>query len=631
MTRDTAFAAVAGVIVAAYLLLAWPGTHGPFVFDDFPNLAPLAKFGTIDTWRELGQYLSESRFFPGRPLAMLSFLPQQAHWPDDPAAFKAVNLALHALNAVLLGWLLLRVTRAWAGAEASRWIAVVAALAWLIHPMQLTTVFLVVQRMTLLSTLFMLLGLLAYVHGATSPQRSTRVRAAWMGVGIGAGTLLALLCKENGILLPLYALALDATLLREPVQAMPVPLRRWRALLLYPALAALAAFLLWHLPHWNDPLPGRDFTVHERLLTQPRVLLTYLGDTLLPRYAHYGVFHDDFVVSRGLLSPWTTAAALAALLGALALAVVQRRSRPLLSFAIFWYLGGHLLEAGPLSLEIYFEHRNYLPIAGPIFAVVAAIARLPEGGARPLLRFLGGAWMGYCLLAVALYAQVWAKPDKLAFFWADAHPTSIRAQTLYAQSLYEHGLLEPARDVIEALAVARPDEPGPATTMLYIDCALGRATAADVSALAARLRTARWARDAFEGLGSLRELAVRGTCEALDDRAWLGLTDALLANPAYNEPVAGGTLHYQRHELAVARGQLDRAIAELDATARFDPDPEVVRLQARYLAEAGLREQAIGLLEAYDGSHRPLLRRWLVDDVAIDRELAQQLRKHGAQ
>src|SRR5689334_5558263 len=264
---------LAVAVAVVFFLLAWPGVHGPFVFDDFPNLGALSKVGQIDSWQRLGAYLSESRFFPGRPLAMLSFLAQRGAWPDDPMPFKVANLVLHGLNALAffaLAWMLAR--RVPGVGERARTVAALAATAWLVAPMQLTTVFLVVQRMTLLSTLFVFLGLLAYLRGTTAPHLSGRARAVWMGLGIGVGTALAVLCKENGALLPLLAWVLDATLLRAHIEALPAPLKRWRQVLLFPAIAAIVVFLLWHTLDWNRPLVGRDFTVHERLLTEPRVL-----------------------------------------------------------------------------------------------------------------------------------------------------------------------------------------------------------------------------------------------------------------------------------------------------------------------------------------------------------------------
>ena len=63
--------------------------------------------------------------------------------------FKVVNLGLHFLNAGLL-FLLLRTVSRELWPERARtldWVAAVAALAWLIQPMQLSAVLLVIQRM----------------------------------------------------------------------------------------------------------------------------------------------------------------------------------------------------------------------------------------------------------------------------------------------------------------------------------------------------------------------------------------------------------------------------------------------------------------------------------------------------
>ena len=53
-----------------------------------------------------------------------------------------------------------------------------------------------------------LLGLLAYAHGRLRFAHSPRAGMAWMFAGLIGGTLLAIACKANGILLPLLASAL---------------------------------------------------------------------------------------------------------------------------------------------------------------------------------------------------------------------------------------------------------------------------------------------------------------------------------------------------------------------------------------------------------------------------------------
>ena len=61
-------------------------------------------------------------------------------------------------------------------------------------------------------------------------------RGAWMIVGIGVAGLVAVLCKENGALLPMYAWIIDAILLRGRASTLPPTLRALRALLLFTPL-----------------------------------------------------------------------------------------------------------------------------------------------------------------------------------------------------------------------------------------------------------------------------------------------------------------------------------------------------------------------------------------------------------
>ncbi len=625
-----------GVLATAfvYLYLVWPAVHGPFIFDDFPNLSALAKNGLIDSWSKLGIYLSEARSFPGRPLAMLSFVPQQASWPDNPMPFKVINLALHFLNAGLLFLLLRTVSRAmWPGRErALDWVAAVAALAWLIQPMQLSAVLLVIQRMTLLSTFFTLIGLLAYCRGLLAHTASPTRRALWMGGGVLLGTVLATLCKETGLLLPFYAWAIDATLLRNQREALPRMLSGLRKLLLWPPIIFVLAFLLWNARALNAPIATRDFTLAERLLTEGRVLFDYLVNIAIPAYGKYSVYHDDFVASRGLLDPWTTLPALLGVLLFVVIAAIARRRWPLLAFAILWFGLGHILESGPIALELYFEHRNYLPMAGPLFAIFAGLAMMAPGRLKIAAGLLAGVWMMACLLASTLVANVWSDPARLAYFNATSHPASIRAQGDYAEQLYKAGKIEQARSVMAAVAQRHPQDAGITLGVMFLDCsngALGKKAVADTTE---KLRRSAWSRLTFEGLDQLRVLASSKTCPvALDETAWLAMSDALLTNPAFrSDPIAMGTLHYQRHSLAVSRGDLATALSELDLVASHDPDPEIPRLKAKYLMDAGLADAAIDVLEHYDPTKRPLLRRLLVDDVQLNQQNISAIRARAA-
>lgn len=622
------------VVLAACCVLYWPSLHGPFLFDDFPNLAALASVDHISSWRDLGIYLSQPRGFPGRPLAMLSFLLQKASWPDHPFPFKLVNLGIHLVCGLLVFRLVLLVGRAWKP-DAEAWRAKLAALlataAWLLNPIQLSGVTLVVQRMTLLMALFLLLGLLAYLQGLLRENATPARRGAWMLLGLWVCMGLGFLSKENGILLPLYALVLDATVLRRYVDRLPRGLLWWRRLLIWPVVAFVLIFLIhegWKMWGYSGT---RDFTDGQRLLTEPRILWDYIGRIFLPRFGVYGLYHDGYVVSRTLLSPWTTLPALLGVMIAGIAGLALRKRWPLLSLALLWYLGGQLLESSSVMLELYFEHRNYTPSIGLFMAAAIAIAGIGDTGRRKLVLLASGVWIAACCITTGLSARVYQSADRLALAWAAQQPTSVRAQTMLANQLYLRGQIAPATEVVEKAQQFHPADTGLAEMHLYFDCLAGKATNDAVGALRQLFEHAPYSAGGWSTMQQLRLLAQSGRCPTLDPAAWKTLAHAMLSNPAYSRHgISAGFLHYQLSELAVAQGDLGAAITQLRDAYRNDPDAEIPRLEAKYLASAGLYDEAIDTLQHTDYSRLPLLRRLLVNDRAINAEAISALRAQQA-
>ncbi len=436
------------------LLIYWPGLQGDFFFDDKAHivkneLVTITSLGPADLWR--AWHSSPFEFPHSRPLAMLSFGVNHALSGMSPFAFKATNLLLHVLIGLVVfttarrtGALFLAlegrpVAKAWGWA----WLA--TAL-WLLHPMNVSTVLYTVQRMTQLSALLVLLGLLVYVIGR---QRLTDGnRSGWLWVGVSplfAG--LGLLAKENAILLPVLLLVTEWTLFR------------WRGLsaatarglklffllvAVIPAVGVLA-YVAFNPGVVTSGYSTRPFSPGERLLTEARVLWFYVRLLAVPDIASLGFYHDDIAISRGLLTPWTTLPAVAALIGAALGAVLLRRRLPLLAFAVLFFLAGHALESTVLPLELAFEHRNYLPYFGPILA----LAFLPTAvtTAASTRRILWVAAAGTLLVfagVTATRSQHWSATARLAAAEVRHHPLSTRANFQYAQ-IAMTGLEDPAR------------------------------------------------------------------------------------------------------------------------------------------------------------------------------------------
>lgn len=105
---------------------------------------------------------------------------------------------------------------------------------------------------------------------------------------------------------------------------------------------------------------NRSFTMMERLLTEPRVLLFYLSQMLLPIPARFTLIHD-IQLSTSLWQPWTTLPAILFWIGWAWLGVFLAHKRPFVAFAMLFFLINHVVESSFLPLELIYEHRNYLP------------------------------------------------------------------------------------------------------------------------------------------------------------------------------------------------------------------------------------------------------------------------------
>jgi tetratricopeptide (TPR) repeat protein len=425
------------------VLVYWPGLGGSFQFDDNSHIVKnltvaIESLAPGDLWR--AWHASALPFPHSRPLAMVSFGINHAFSGMDPFAFKATNLVLHILigltvffTARRLGSLFLSLegkppAQAWA------WGWLTAAL-WLLHPINLSTVLYVVQRMTQISALCVVLGLLTYAIGRE--RLVERKHSGWWW--IGASSVFAgvgLLAKENALLLPILLLVTEWTLFRwrglTPATARILKLM-FLAVVVVPTLLLLV-YLLINPGIVTSGYATRPFSLEERLLTESRVLWLYLRMLVAPDITLLGLYHDDIAFSRSLVSPWTTLPAVAGLLGIALGAMLLRNRRPIFAFATLFFLAGHALESTVLPLEIAFEHRNYLPALAPIFALayVATVPTLPAQSRRAMQVLVG------CVLVLfgavtAMRAADWSTSVRFAASELDHHPESPRANFQFAQ------------------------------------------------------------------------------------------------------------------------------------------------------------------------------------------------------
>jgi len=355
--------------------LYWPGLYGSFIFDDLPNLGMLQAWLSGDvSWTTV---VFKNLAGPlGRPLSMTTFLADAALWGMNPFAFKLMNVLLHGGIGVVVYFLLSKITRRDRHLRVHAMLisAVITAI-WLLHPLQVGTVLYVVQRMAMLSALFMLLAMLAYMTGREHIEHGRSRRGGlWLYLAVPFLTILAALSKENGLLALALCGVLEWAYFR-PVagQRRPTSVRNFVVwLVLIPVVAGIVLLLLRPELFLADYC-NRPFSLVERLLTQSRVLFDYVGKLLLPIGHNFSFMRDDYSISTGLLTPWTTVLSLAGWLVIVGVALSARKALPSFAAGIGLYLVGHAMESGVFPLMIYFEHRNYLPSVGLFLALTSLL------------------------------------------------------------------------------------------------------------------------------------------------------------------------------------------------------------------------------------------------------------------
>jgi protein O-mannosyl-transferase len=458
------------------VLVYYPGLNGPYVLDDEENITlnESVAINEISLDSISNVLVSNQSGLFKRPLASLSFALNHyfAGGFENTLPLKMTNIAIHLINGFLIYYLsLLMLRRPFFAQKLTNqqriYVAAFAALLWVLHPVQLTSVLYVVQRMTSLSALFVILGLIVFMHGRLSLEDSRKTGFLTMFVGVFGGTLLGIGAKENAILLPLFAFVMELTLYRRDVLALST-FKQLRNFYLLTLAAPLVAFLLYVAIYPEFILNAysiRSFSPYERVLTETRVLWFYLSLLLLPSINRLGLFHDDIVISTGLLHPITTLTSAICIVIVLAFSIIKHKQYPVLSFAALWFFSGHSLESSIIGLEIAYEHRNYLPSFGPIFAATYTIIIFTSN-----IKFQKSNY-AYTTLPLAIvmifswstwtWANTWKDADALAKHQALNHPLSPRANNFAAYVAIREKL-----DVIGAIEftmkgiIVAPEEAG---------------------------------------------------------------------------------------------------------------------------------------------------------------------------
>jgi len=533
LDRPAVTGALFGALLIGTFFIYLPGLQGPLLLDDGINI-PRTVVSSLD-WGEIRNHIFWDASLNGfsRSLTNLSFALSQLFSGLGPYAIKYQNTLLHLLNGALVFWLSFLVLSVGAAdRRRTDMLALAITAIWLLHPLQVSTVLYAVQRLVLLSSLFVLLALLVYVKGRIWGFRRPFAAFLVTGGGVVLFGILGILSKESAALLPLYLLAVELFFFRfragSPVQKLLLQVLLG-LLIALPVLIGLF-YLGTHLGSFLATYANRPFTLEERLLSEVHALALYVKLFFVPIPSGMSLFHDDFPIQRDL-DP-TTAGLAIAYVGLIGAALLLRSNFPGIGFAILWFFIAHALESTIMALELVFEHRNYLAILGLSFVLVLAAARLlATPGLRRTAPALMLALVSLLAFNTAARAFVWGNGELLLRTEYGQHPDSPRIlSSLYSLEL-RRGNKEEARRYLHEARRLEPDSPLHMVQELHTYCTDGGYPPG--MALETRELIARTPRTSglFWALDALTADYLSGRCDGLGYHIVLDLVSAYSRNP----------------------------------------------------------------------------------------------------
>jgi tetratricopeptide (TPR) repeat protein len=594
--RHAAMLALAWIVACLAAVIAyWPGLSGPWLFDDYGSIRRLGDFGGVRDWETFKYFVFGDTSGPtGRPVALLTFLIDGQSWPTDAWPFKRTNLVIHVLNGTLLGVLVRQLLVAIdIEARKAAQVALVTASCWMLHPYLVSTTLYAVQRMAQLTTLFVFAGLIGYLIGRSKVTANPRAGYLIMSASLAIFTVLAVLSKENGILLPVLAGVIELTVMSGSVSARLN--RYWTAIfLVFPTV--LIVFYLGYkttVTGLFTAIYPRDFSIYERLLTQPRVLADYLQNWFIPKLYTTGVFQDHYDKSTGLFSPVTTFLGILLHAGLLAFAFLGRHRFRLLSLAVLFYYAGHLVESTVLNLELYFEHRNYLPAALLFLPLIVSLRERLDAGKFLLVSLTIALMLG----SFTRYsATIWQDYDLMIATSAAKAPSSARAMTLHAANLFNERKFEASIAVLDSAE----EEAGSGKALVLLNriiilCYMQRLTPGEFERATAYLAQTKFDSRNLRLFKRLTEVILGQECTGASAEMLGNLYERMAQNESNSDRTSlrYSHLQYLLGYVYASTGEPDKAVSAFMSSLDARPDPSAAMDMAARLASNNHHQAAL--------------------------------------
>jgi len=562
------FASFIGIVVVIFSIYFEGIIYSSFILDDFANFKDLSGIkGITDIEGIIGYTFNGVAGKSGRPISLFSFALQANAWPDKAFFFKIVNFAIHIINGYLIYSLILLILKTQTKLTThhkANLFALFGAFIWLVHPIQVSTVLYSVQRMTELSTLFVLFGLVLYLNGRALLDNNIKSKKGYFYItfGVVLGGYIGVLAKENAILLCLYIILINNILYRNRYFYLQ---KYWSSIFLYLPLVILFGYLIYiSFPYINTEYPLRTFSAKERLLTEFKVVNDYLSLFFFPKPNQFGLFHTDYEIVRNLfsLNALTSTIWICALITT---GILAKNKHPLFSFGLLFFFSAHAIESTFLNLEIYFEHRNYLAIFGLIICITYVIEKVISNAKatkifKHSLLFLIFIWTS--VLTVMTYKEVdlWSKPILQAETWYVLNKNSERARINYNFLLTVFGQHKQAYINFNEIFYSDKNSPGEIVMWAQLRCFDKSIPYPPHELSLQKLSEGIYSNAVISSLNEIATLKDKGECMNVNNKTILEYIDAVSLSKHYQGPSIRRNIFILKSKFLALEQQYQRAL-----------------------------------------------------------------------
>jgi tetratricopeptide (TPR) repeat protein len=371
------------------------------------------------------------------PLTWISHMLDCQLYGLNPGGHHLTNVSLHMVTAVLLFLVLRQMTGA-------LWRSAFVAMVFAVHPLHAESVAWIAERKDVLSGLFFMLTIGAYVRYARLPWSGMRYTLVLALFGLG------LMCKPMLVTLPFLLLLLDFW-----------PLNRWQSRGAGQPTFRLAGreipkrLILEKIPFLGLAFASCAVTLfaqQEAIASLPLSLrvdnalvsyIVYLAEMLYP--ARLAVFYPHPVDG---LASWKIILSLVLLVAITGGAVAASRNRPWLLTGWFWYLGMLIPVIGILQVgaQAHADRYTYLPQIGLYILLTWMVADLCAAWrhGRKLIGVLASAVLVALIMCARIQASYWKDSESLWTHALACAPDNLTARINLGNALLQQGKVDAA-------------------------------------------------------------------------------------------------------------------------------------------------------------------------------------------